>query len=207
MDDIVRQAMAKWPNVPHCYGWLHLDARGNWRMRNEAAQASDLPGDRIANAALIDFIHRNYAHDEQGRWYFQNGPQRVYIDLAATPYIARTARDDPDAGLLLHTGEMPERFDAAWMTDSGRLVLKTDGKIAMLDDRDLQHLLPAIHIGNAPAGDALVKWCAGENPAAATIDIRQVRLPLERIPQEEMPQRFGYVSRPRPAVNALPGAP
>ena len=22
MDDIVRQALAKWPNVPHCYGWL-----------------------------------------------------------------------------------------------------------------------------------------------------------------------------------------
>ena len=28
MDDIVKQAMAKWPNVPHCYGWLALDARG-----------------------------------------------------------------------------------------------------------------------------------------------------------------------------------
>ncbi|MFZ9138137.1 MAG: DUF2946 family protein, partial [Hylemonella sp.] len=24
MDDIVRQAMAKWPNVPACYGWLGL---------------------------------------------------------------------------------------------------------------------------------------------------------------------------------------
>ena len=29
MDDIVKQAMAKWPNVPHCYGWLALDARGS----------------------------------------------------------------------------------------------------------------------------------------------------------------------------------
>ena len=29
MDDIVRQALAKWPNVPHCYGWLGLDARGS----------------------------------------------------------------------------------------------------------------------------------------------------------------------------------
>ena len=26
MDDIVRQAIAKWPNVPHCYGWLGLVA-------------------------------------------------------------------------------------------------------------------------------------------------------------------------------------
>lgn len=27
MDDIVRQAMAKWPNVPNCFGWLALDRR------------------------------------------------------------------------------------------------------------------------------------------------------------------------------------
>ena len=24
MDEIVKQAMAKWPNVPNCYGWLGL---------------------------------------------------------------------------------------------------------------------------------------------------------------------------------------
>ena len=40
MDDIVKQAMAKWPNVPHCYGWLGLDARGNWYMRDDSAQAA-----------------------------------------------------------------------------------------------------------------------------------------------------------------------
>ena len=40
MDDIVRQAMAKWPHVPHCFGWLGLDARGDWYMRDDAAQAA-----------------------------------------------------------------------------------------------------------------------------------------------------------------------
>jgi hypothetical protein len=40
MDDIVRQAIAKWPNVPDCYGWLGLDARGNWYMRDDRAQAA-----------------------------------------------------------------------------------------------------------------------------------------------------------------------
>ena len=39
MDDIVRQAMVKWPNVPHCHGWLGLDARGNWYLRDAQAQA------------------------------------------------------------------------------------------------------------------------------------------------------------------------
>ena len=28
MDDLVRAAMAKWPHVPDCRGWLALDARG-----------------------------------------------------------------------------------------------------------------------------------------------------------------------------------
>ena len=50
MDDIVKQAIAKWPNVPHCYGWLALDARGNWRMRDERSQALALPGDRICES-------------------------------------------------------------------------------------------------------------------------------------------------------------
>ena len=27
MDDIVKQAMAKWPDVPSVYGWLGLDRR------------------------------------------------------------------------------------------------------------------------------------------------------------------------------------
>ena len=40
MDDIVKQAMAKWPNVPACAGWLGLGARGDWYLRDEAAQAA-----------------------------------------------------------------------------------------------------------------------------------------------------------------------
>ena len=56
MDDIVLKAIAKWPNVPHCYGWLGLDARGNWYMRDDNAQAagpfcapSTQPGRQVAS--------------------------------------------------------------------------------------------------------------------------------------------------------------
>ena len=69
MDDIVRQAIAKWPNVPDCYGWLGLDARGNWYMRDDQAQAagpfaraegddSQAPskGSLLLHDKLIDFI-------------------------------------------------------------------------------------------------------------------------------------------------------
>ena len=54
MDDIVKAAMRKWPNVPHCYGWLALDARGDWYMRDEPAQAAgpfpQVKGSRIEHA-------------------------------------------------------------------------------------------------------------------------------------------------------------
>ena len=97
MDDIVRQAMAKWPNVPDCYGWLGLDTRGNWYMRDDRAQSlgpfaggvAGAKGSLLQHDKLIAFINRNYLADEQGRWFFQNGPQRVYVELAATPWIWR----------------------------------------------------------------------------------------------------------------------
>lgn len=82
MDDIVKQALAKWPNVPHCTGWLLLDRRGGWRMRDDAAQAAGALGSPVRHPALVDFIARNYERDEHGQWFFQNGPQRVYVELA-----------------------------------------------------------------------------------------------------------------------------
>ena len=60
MDEQVIRSLIKWPSVPECYGWLGLDQRGQWRMRNEYAQAHQLPGDIIRHEGLIDFIHRNY---------------------------------------------------------------------------------------------------------------------------------------------------
>ena len=117
MDDIVKQAMAKWPNVPDCYGWLALDARGAWRMRDERAQHLNPPGDKVTQAALLGFINRNYCADARGCWYFQNGPQRVYLNLEATPYIART---DPQQGLVLHTGEAFGPLERALHDRGGR---------------------------------------------------------------------------------------
>ena len=71
MDDIVRQAIAKWPNVPHCYGWLGLDARGNWYMRDDRTQAAgpfpQSRGSLLKHEKLIEFIQRNYDRDAQGR--------------------------------------------------------------------------------------------------------------------------------------------
>ena len=35
MDAAVIAALAKWPNVPAVFGWLRLDRRGNWLIREQ----------------------------------------------------------------------------------------------------------------------------------------------------------------------------
>ncbi|MBP6280161.1 MAG: DUF2946 family protein, partial [Rhodocyclaceae bacterium] len=35
MDDAVVRALAKWPDVPDVFGWLRLDKRGQWRLKDE----------------------------------------------------------------------------------------------------------------------------------------------------------------------------
>lgn len=143
MDEIVKQAMAKWPNVPHCFGWLALDARGVWRMRDDRAQSLGLPGDRIANAALLGFINRNYMHDERGRWYFQNGPQRVYVEIEATPWIWRLA---DDFSVSAHTGQ-PVTPSACLLDGEGRLYLVADIGVGLVHTLDMGLAADAIEQG------------------------------------------------------------
>lgn len=104
MDEQVLRSLIKWPNVPHCFGWLALDRRGQWRMRDEFAQANQLAGSVIQHVALNEFISRNYACDSMGRYFFQNGPQRVFITLDATPFITRIIPSESGLQLLTQCG-------------------------------------------------------------------------------------------------------
>jgi len=192
MDDIVKQALAKWPNVPYCYGWLGLDARGNWRMRDERAQHLNLPGDKLNHAALVAFIVRNYAADERGCWYFQNGPQRVYVQLEATPYIVRT---DPAAGWLLHTGAALGAIDEAVMTEPGALVLRSGDVVAQLDDRDFAQVLPLLQMDD----EALLAWLEGDDARPLTLADRGRQIAVQRVAADQLAARFGYVSAPAKA--------
>ncbi|KQQ87289.1 DUF2946 family protein [Massilia sp. Leaf139] len=195
MDDIVKQAMAKWPNVPHCYGWLALDARGGWRMRDEAAQQANAAGDKLNNAALVGFINRNYGHDDAGRWYFQNGPQRVYVNLEAAPYIART---DPAQGLLLHTGAALANIERLYLTEVGIAIVQTGDVVAQLDDRDVAQLFEALELDGKPAGDeALLRWLDG-GAGTLTLRWRGEAVPVERIARASLAQHFNFVPTPAP---------
>jgi hypothetical protein len=141
MDEIVKAALKKWPNVPHCRGWLALDARGDWYMRDDRTQAAGpfprVKGSRILHDKLREFIHRNYAVDEQGAWFFQNGPQRVYVELEAAPWIWRLEPHETGAvDLMSHTGQ-PARYASACTDEKGRLFVDTDLGFGLVHTLDM----------------------------------------------------------------------
>jgi hypothetical protein len=201
MDDIVKQAMAKWPNVPHCYGWLALDARGGWRMRDEAAQQANAPGDKLNSAALLGFINRNYGHDDAGRWYFQNGPQRVYVNLEATPYIART---DPAQGLVLQTGAALDRIERLFLTEAGVPIVQAGDVVAQIDDRDVAQLFEALELDGQLAGPGRAGRAHRRRGPGAALQLRTHAGALALIrPGADRPsplsRRRRSSHRPRPA--------
>lgn len=158
MDAIVEAALRKWPNVPHVLGWLGLDARGHWWLRDAAAQAAGpFPasrGSRIEHPALIAFIGRNYAADDRGAWYFQNGPQRVYVDLEAAPWIWRLRPEAGGVAIASHTGT-PATLRSTWLDDAGRLFVDTDLGFGLVHSLDTELAARALDAGAWPAPQEL----------------------------------------------------
>jgi hypothetical protein len=148
MDEIVKAALKKWPNVPDCRGWLALDARGDWYMRDDRVQAAGpfprVKGSRIQHEKLIAFIERNYARDDDGAWFFQNGPQRVYVELEAAPWIWRIMPGD--LTVASHTGA-PVQVRSVWLDESGRLFLDTDLGLGLVHTQDMHDAAQAVESG------------------------------------------------------------
>jgi hypothetical protein len=151
MDEAVARSMAKWPKVPAVYGWLALDRRGNWRIK----------GERIANAALRDFISRNYAADERGRWYFQNGPQRVFVTLAYTPFVMHYEgeRVFDQCGRQVTARE-------TYVDDEGSVLILGERGVGLLDDRDLERYADrAGELTHLARADVAVRFGFVPNPS------------------------------------------
>ncbi|NLP62106.1 DUF2946 family protein [Paraburkholderia sacchari] len=216
MDDIVKQALARWPNVPHCTGWLLLDARGHWRLRDEADQAQGAPGSQIRHEALIGFINRNYARDAKGQWFFQNGPQRVYVELEYTPWVVRLASAKDGALTLADQAGQPFEPTAVYVDEHGSVLFEavpeadtesttesttesvdtsaaTHARVALLHDHDL---------------DCFTEHATlAEDGASGTFHWRaETALPLRPIARADVPAHFAFVRSPEQAEKAAKAA-
>jgi len=197
MDQAVKDAIARWPDVPAVCGWLSLDERGRWRLHPQGDAASGGPGEAISNEQILAFIGRNYAGDAQGRWYFQNGPQRVYVRLDAAPYILRLAPSG--TGLQTHTGLPVARVDAWWLDDTGRLYAVTAHGPGMVQDRDLAALLAQLQVdGGGPLLDALEGLAAGATLRVRGQDPAAQAVPLHRAARDDIAARLGFRAMPAP---------
>ena len=178
MDDIVKAALKKWPSVPHCYDWLALDARGQWFMRDDRIQRAgpfpQVKGSVIRHDKLLEFIQRNYEHDDQGCWFFQNGPQRVYVQLEAAPLVWRVSWPGEALRVQAHTGA-PADARGCYLDQHGRLFLDSALGFGVVHSQDVLDASRAIEQG---------VWTP------------------QTLPFEQMPARFGYVLRPEPVAAA-----
>jgi hypothetical protein len=194
MDDIVVRGMAKWPSVPAVYGWLSLDRRGQWLIK----------GEQITNPLVTEFIGRNYARDERGCWFFQNGPQRVFVVLDFAPFVYRVVSPEGSPlALETHNGKPVSTVAGAWIDENGAALLETEHGTGAVHDRDLDRLLP--HLTDA-AGAALAEDALDElmdrvqqgREAPLWLRFRGAGVRVSAIRSETVAQRFGFCARPEP---------
>jgi hypothetical protein len=144
LDEQVRRAMEKWPQVPAVYGWLRLSRRGQWFLIDRSApdfdEERDGEGSLISSPPIIDFIGRNYECDDRGAWYWQNGPQRAFVRLDLAPLVLRVLNESPAQRLVTHTGFIVERIERVLADADGNLLMLTDLGPAVVDDRDIGQL-------------------------------------------------------------------
>lgn len=207
MDHQVLAAMARWPDVPAVRGWLSLSARGQWRLHPHGrgwGTATEEPGEPIASPQILAFIGRNYLADDNGRWFFQNGPQRVYVRLDGAPWILRT---EPQANghtrLLTHTGQAYGPVTHWWLDTDGRLFAQAAQGAGMVTDRDLAQVIHALH---TTEGQPLTAWLEQATSADRTTFVRldggasasedTLAAPLGHIAVTGIEATLGFIRRP-----------
>jgi len=203
MDEQVLGAMQKWPDVPAVYGWLSLNAHGDWLLHTHGGAREGQSGEKIANAQIRHFMNRNYATNEAGEWFFQNGPQRVFVDLACAPYIVRLA---DDMQTLITHNELAVTRISQWLLDGqGQLYMQTEHGAAMLASRDMGLLSTRLQV-MAEAGTPLASTPLDQSHLQALQDGRTLPVSLDGAPDwtapmqwlesTHIPARLGFVREP-----------
>jgi hypothetical protein len=187
-DPQVLAAMARWPDVPAVHGWLRLDRRGQWHLIDRGRPGFDEglhgAGSPITSPAILAFIARNYGSTPQGEWFWQNGPQRVFVNLDLAPRIIRVVGEGSRLTLIDHTGQVFDSVTGAALSRAGDLWLKDSRGWGVVHDLDLA----ALSVAALPNGGLVLDW-----------DDRR----LEVEPVDEPATRFAFEPRPRPLPAAV----
>jgi hypothetical protein len=194
MDDRVLRGMAKWPDVPAVYGWLALDRRGNWLLK----------GEPIGNKDIAAYIGRNYERDGGGRWFFQNGPQRVFVELQYTPFVYRVMNGQSAIALEAHTGQRATAISGAWIDHEGAMLVETEHGIGLVDDRDLDTMFNALADANGAALpedalDEIVQALEKGEDAPLWLKLGESNVKVRPIHGSDLAGRFGF--EPNPAAS------
>ena len=169
IDKSVQKAMAKWPEVPECFGWLNLNRRAEWSIK----------GEKIHHVKTQRFLQRNYNFDKLGRWFVQNGPQRVFVSLEYTP---RLYGFSSHSGFYIHNeAKIPVLLDF-FLDDYGNLLLSTALGVGVVDDRDLS------------AASDLIE---AVNDIPTELSYRGKNYKIKPIAKALVPKHFGFVQNPR----------
>ena len=188
MDERVLRAMAKWPNVPPVYGWVTLDCRGRWR----------LGGGLVRNRTTIEAINRNYGCDEQGRSFYQNGPQRAYVNLEYTPWVYVL---DGEGRVHTHTNQLLGVLRGVWLDDESNLLLDSEHGIGVVSDVDLDVVIEQFCDASGRAltdevVEAVLEASPGELHTGFFLRWENKPLPIERIERGTVAEQFGFVAKP-----------
>jgi len=180
--------------VPAVFGWLSLDPRGRWRLHPQGQAAAGGPGESITNPQIQGFIDRNYEHDEAGRWFFQNGPQRVFLRLDAAPYVLRL--DDAGRALLTHTGQPVGAVSGWWLDDAGQLYAMASQGPGVVLDRDLPPLMERLVTDDGAALLDVIDRLAPSQSLRIALPGVYDAAPLRLIDRAQVPDSLGFQANP-----------
>jgi hypothetical protein len=190
MEPWALKAMQRWPNVPALFGWLSLDRRGRWLIKDEF----------ITRPQIIDSINANYDVDEHGRWYFQNGPQRGFMRLAYAPLVIQVEGDL----LVTHTQQRVAHLTQIYLDEEGSLLFATEHGPAGLIDTDLEWALARIHRRQdelQPDDIAAALAMPSDQVTELTFIWHDHKLPITRLDSAAQPTLLNFVRDPQPQPN------
>ncbi|WP_051532206.1 DUF2946 family protein [Brackiella oedipodis] len=208
MDKEVIAALKKWPNVPAAYGWISLDGHGYWRFHPQgSAQArADCRGETIQNSQIQAFLSRNYTVDDDGQWYIQNGPQKVYVTLPYAPYILTLGDQAQD--LRLHTGQTVTAISAWYLDSEGGFYAQTEAGAAMISEQDLDTVIEHLWVldkatasplqAAEPFGEKHLNACQQGQPLILSYDKKATLTgPFRCITTQERASVLGFCAQPK----------